>query len=234
MQSTPDTHPSLNELAAIATRAERVTGRRLAKSQCISEAAALRATLCAVAAPRELSDLIAERSAAKLKNAQTKNSRRLEKFALYEAKKAANRVPANHWQAWFDGSTHPNPGECSIGCVLMSPEGLRFTHAARIGYGSSSDAEYGALIRVLAMAAAHQAQHLTVYGDSQVVIGDALSDDVAASPILKNHRLQAQAFMRQFSQLSLRWIPRHKNAEADALSQQAQGARQTDRQVPAD
>ncbi|MFZ6774273.1 reverse transcriptase-like protein [Undibacterium sp. SXout7W] len=39
------------------------------------------------------------------------------------------------------------------------------------------------------------------------------------SAILEPYRLQALALVIQFDYVHIRWIPRHKNSEADALSQ---------------
>jgi ribonuclease HI len=74
---------------------------------------------------------------------------------------------------------------------------------------------------VLEVAVAHGADELTVYGDSRVVIDDLGGPDACAAPALAACRAVAQALAARIPQLTLRWIPRHKNLEADALSQRA-------------
>jgi ribonuclease HI len=125
------------------------------------------------------------------------------------------------WRAWFDGSARPNPGQCGIGAVLRGPAGVAVELARPAGHGNSSEAEYCALIAVLEAALAHGADELTVYGDSRVVIDDLGGPDAFAAPALAACRAVAQGLAARIPQLTLRWIPRHKNLEADALSRRA-------------
>ncbi|MGH8853784.1 MAG: reverse transcriptase-like protein, partial [Telluria sp.] len=62
---------------------------------------------------------------------------------------------------------------------------------------------------------------LAIYGDSQVVIDDVNAPDSASSPLLRSYRDQARSLLARLPGATLRWIPRHKNARADALSQRA-------------
>ena len=79
---------------------------------------------------------------------------------------------AEAWLAWFDGSALPNPGRIGIGALLRGPQGQVVEISRRAGEGSSSEAEYLALIALLEAALLHQPAQLTVHGDSQVVIDD--------------------------------------------------------------
>jgi ribonuclease HI len=63
------------------------------------------------------------------------------------------------------------------------------------------------------------ARGLTIHGDSRVVIDDM--NGQVPSPGLAPLRLQAAALLAQVDGASLRWIPRHRNGAADALSQRA-------------
>ena len=65
------------------------------------------------------------------------------------------------------------------------------------------------------------ADALTVYGDSQGVIDDACATDADGAASLRELRAEAQALMARFPSVTLRWVPRHKNPQADALSQRA-------------
>jgi ribonuclease HI len=132
--------------------------------------------------------------------------------------------PPTAWRAWFDGSAHPNPGACGIGALLTGPAGERIEIARAAGYGNSSEAEYRALIALLEAAVQAGAHGLTIYGDSKVVIDDLNGSDAAAAPSLGQLRQAALALTAQLRGFTLRWIPRHKNSEADALSQQARSA----------
>ena len=127
------------------------------------------------------------------------------------------------WRGWFDGSAHPNPGKLGIGALLLGPNGERIEVSQAAGYGSSSDAEYAALLAVLqaALTVRPAPVQLLLYGDSQVVINDVLATTPAGAKGLETQRATVVALLEQFTDVSLRWLPRHRNGEADRLSQLA-------------
>jgi ribonuclease HI len=96
---------------------------------------------------------------------------------------------------------------------------VELSHSA--GYGNSSEAEYLALIALLDAAVQRGASALAIHGDSQVVIDDVNAPDCAGAPSLQLLRTQARALLARIPGATLRWIPRHKNVHADALSQRA-------------
>lgn len=206
-------------LLAAAFKEEIATSRKLAARTGMPEAEALRATLTQRAGVAGLDQLLDARAAERLRSEHGAAARR----AHAEAALARRRQPAAPvaWHAWFDGSARPNPGRCGIGAVLEGPGALRVELSQASGYGNSSEAEYCALIAVLEAAVAHGAGALAVYGDSQVVIDDVNAPDCASAPALRAYRDQARALLAQLPGATLRWIPRHKNVQADALSQRA-------------
>ncbi|UGQ48301.1 ribonuclease HI family protein [Massilia endophytica] len=125
------------------------------------------------------------------------------------------------WRGWFDGSAHPNPGRLGIGAVLRGPAGEHVEISERAGQGSSSDAEYLALIALLEAAAARGVRELQVAGDSQVVVQDVLMEEEFSAPVLAEHRAKAVSLIAAMGNVALRWVPRHRNGEADSLSQRA-------------
>lgn len=152
-----------------------------------------------------------------------------ERRAVRVARKEAARVlrqarhdgPATPWRAWFDGSARPNPGRCAIGALLKGPGGELVEISQPAGHGNSSEAEYRALIALLEAALRNGAHDLTVYGDSQVVIDDVNGPAHDAAQALQPYRQRALELLAQLRGVSLRWVPRHRNQEADALSQRA-------------
>ena len=209
-----------SRLQEIAYKGERAASRRLAAAESLSDEQALRRTLELKAGKAGLAALVEARSA----DLAAQASRSAARDALREAARArqARRHdgPPSAWRAWFDGSAHPNPGRCGIGARLDGPDGsVEISRAA--GHGNSSEAEYRALIAVLEAAVARGVAGLTVYGDSQVVIGDVTGPDLLAAPALHEYRTHARTLMAQIDGLTLRWVPRHKNTIADALSQRA-------------
>ena len=216
------TDPS--RLHAIAYKGERLASRRLAQRTNISLNAALQATLEQVAGPKGLALLVTERLAVQAAEDARITARSAARSRALAARQMRHDGPATPWRAWFDGSAHPNPGRCGIGALLVGPAGERIEIARPAGYGNSSEAEYLALIALLEAAVGVRAHGLTVYGDSQVVINDVGAAAPSQAQALRELRAQAVALIARIDGVALRWIPRRKNPEADALSQQAVAA----------
>lgn len=220
--------PNLSaSLADAAFHNERVAARRLAAKEGLDEAEALLRVLRQSAAAQglaELDGLLAARARLKQDDAQRRAAKvaaRGEKVADLKARARPAPQPGA-WQAWFDGSAHPNPGRLGIGGLLLGPAGERIEISERAGHGNSGEAEYLALVALLEAALAARPGVLAIYGDSQVVIGDVAGGAGAAG--LEQHRERALDLLAQlgkFGRVTLHWVPRHRNGEADRLSQQA-------------
>jgi ribonuclease HI len=210
----------LQRLEQIAYKSERAASRRLAAAQGLGEELALRRTLELKAGKAGLAALVEERSAARLAETRRSAAREAQREEARARQARRHDGAPSTWRAWFDGSARPNPGRCGIGARLEGPDGaVEISQPA--GYGNSSEAEYRALIALLQAAVAHGAADLTIYGDSQVVIGDVTGTELGAAPVLHDYRSTARALMARIDGLQLRWVPRHKNTQADALSQRA-------------
>ena len=211
----------LDHLLAAANRTELAASRRLALRAQLPLEAALRQTLEERAGAAGLPVLLAERSALRGAEAARVLARSAARAAARTAQRTRHDGAPTAWRAWFDGSARPNPGHCGIGALLRGPHGELVELSRAAGYGNSSEAEYLALIAVLEAAVEHGAAGLTVYGDSQVVIGDVNGDPAAGAPALRTYRERAHALLALLPGATLRWVPRHRNSEADALSQRA-------------
>ncbi|OEZ50237.1 bifunctional RNase H/acid phosphatase [Janthinobacterium sp. MP5059B] len=212
----------LETLLAAAFKSERAQARRLAALEGIAGDAALRRILEQASGSLGLAALLAARLQARAADAQ----RKAQKISDRQQAQAARRVmavPASAWRGWFDGSAHPNPGKLGIGALLLGPNGERIEVSEAAGYGSSSDAEYAALTAVLqaALKVRPPPVQLLLYGDSQVVINDVLGTTPLGAKGLETQRATVVALLEQFTDVSLRWLPRHRNGEADRLSQLA-------------
>lgn len=215
------TPPLFSELAAVAFHTERVRARRLAATNRLGWEQALRATLEAVAGDAGLSPLIADRRASQALDAARRAQKIEARCAAQAAKKRGPAHPPGTWLGWFDGSARPNPGDIGIGALLAGPDGQHLEISRRAGYGNSGEAEYLALIALLEAALPLSPAALLIHGDSQVVIGDAGSPDDDGAAGLEQYRQRARTLMAQLPDVTLRWVPRHKNAQADRLSQRA-------------
>jgi ribonuclease HI len=207
-------------LLAAAFKGELAASRKLAARTGMPEAEALHATLTRQAGVAGLEQLLAARAAERLRGEHGAAARRAHAAAAL-ARRSAVPASAPAWRAWFDGSARPNPGRCGIGALLEGPGGVRIELSRDAGYGNSSEAEYQALIAVLEAAVVQGAATLAIHGDSQVVIDDVHAPDSASAPALRTYRERARALLARLPGATLRWIPRHKNAAADALSQRA-------------
>ncbi|MDB5910131.1 MAG: hypothetical protein JWP34_4245 [Massilia sp.] len=211
----------LNRLISVASKSELTASRQLSRRTGCSPEQALRQTLEAIAGAGSLAQLIDERASRREAEAARAAARDAERAVNLARRKSRHDGPPTAWRAWFDGSAHPNPGECGIGALLTGPADQRIEISRAAGYGNSSEAEYRALIALLEAAVQAGAHDITIYGDSKVVIDDFNGNDAAAAPSLGELRRSALGLSRRLRGCALRWIPRHKNTEADALSQLA-------------
>jgi ribonuclease HI len=211
---------SFADLFDLSYKKERVAARRLVRIAGLSEETALRTVLETAAGDRPLADLLATRRQLLTRAAEKIAARRQTQQAARNRKNMPP-TPADAWLAWFDGSSHPNPGRMGIGGLLQSPDGRSIAEISRAaGHGDSSEAEYLALNAVLEAAVAAQPARLVIHGDSQVVIDDICSKRRPAAS-LTEQRERALRSISQLANVVFVWIPRHKNARADALSQRA-------------
>lgn len=226
--------PSLDELAHAAYKTELVLCRRLMRHSGLAQREALVQVLERRGMP--IAQLLAERARIKADEADRKALHRQQKADALAQKRAREQIgglesaAAEVWLAWFDGSARPNPGRIGIGGLLRNPAGELFEHCAAAGHGDSNQAEYLALIAILEKALALKAAPLIVCGDSRVVI-DSLRSASHAGPLSAYHA-SAWALLAQLPDVTLRWIPRHRNTAADALSQRAFGTLGQEIQAP--
>ncbi|HZX26033.1 MAG TPA: ribonuclease HI family protein [Telluria sp.] len=213
----------MKDAALLAYKSERAASRKLAQRLGISNDEALLRTLTVAAGPLGIDALLAQRRALLDADAARRQAR-AERQALAAEKRRNPDASNSPWCAWFDGSARPNPGRCTIGGVLLGPGGTRIELSQDAGHGNSGEAEYRALIAVLEAAVTAGADGLTVYGDSKVVIDDVTGPAHAAAPSLAPLRARASELLARCGQTQVRWIPRHRNPEADALSQRAAAA----------
>lgn len=125
-----------------------------------------------------------------------------------------------------DGASRGNPGPASYGAVVLSPDGTLIAELYEsIGIATNNQAEYRAIIAALYALAelegnTAESTEVHIQMDSKLVI-----EQLAGRWKIKNLELaklasQAQSLMRQFK-VSLEWIPREENTQADALANHA-------------
>ncbi|MYM67749.1 reverse transcriptase-like protein [Pseudoduganella sp. FT55W] len=220
-------HIEFESLATAAFKGERVAARRLAARSQLSEAQALLQVLTLAAGVAGLTQLLAEREQLRLRDDERRLARRANAAHKLAVRKAGMQ-PVAAWRGWFDGSAHPNPGQIGIGALLCGPDGQRVEISRRAGHGNSSEAEYLALTALLEAAVKMGATELAVCGDSQVVVNDVNLGAARGAKGLEEHRARVVELMSALGAVQLRWVPRHRNGDADRLSQHAIGDRARD------
>jgi ribonuclease HI len=129
------------------------------------------------------------------------------------------------WIAHCDGGAWPNPGAMAVGAVLTSPEGDVHHLSQRLsGIGCNNEAEWRATVCALRCAIDHGAQALKLHTDSTQVRDHLLNPDAPAlPPKLQAWVHEARELADRLTKLTVQWVPRHRNAAADALARQALG-----------
>lgn len=115
----------------------------------------------------------------------------------------------------FDGSSKGNPGAAGSGYVLRleattQVRGFPFGRPA-----TNNEAEYVALLAGLLQARRMAVTHLTVRGDSKLVIEQVLGNWRCRHAHLARWLTKCRALVQQFQAVDLAWIPRDQNARAD-------------------
>ncbi|MFH0130802.1 ribonuclease HI family protein [Variovorax sp. VaC1] len=128
------------------------------------------------------------------------------------------------WVVYCDGSAMPNPGRMGIGAVITAPDGSRRTLSqATHTTGCNNEAELRALTLALQELRARGATAVLAYSDNSILVeqlGAAQARPIARMAALFD---DARALLDSFDHASIRWIPRHRNGEADALARAALG-----------
>ena len=128
------------DLSLIAFHKEKTGARLLATRTGVTESAALHQVLSSVALPGSLSELITKRHQALAQHAARRELCKQQQATAWQRKQTLRWPQTEHWQAWFDGSATPNPGQIAIGAVLKSPDGIHTDIGRSKGIGDSNEA----------------------------------------------------------------------------------------------
>ena len=129
-----------------------------------------------------------------------------------------------HWEAWVDGTALPNPGRIGIGLLLVAPDGTQQALSRAPGRsGCNNEAELRAILLALEHAEAAGARRLTIHSDSRFAVDCLTGRDATQVPRLAELLAATHAAIGRFEAVTLAWLPRHRNAEADRLARAALG-----------
>jgi len=126
---------------------------------------------------------------------------------------------------YFDGACTPiNPGGTgTFGVVLYIGKNMHEMKGVvpLMDNCTNNIAEYSGLLAAFEFALKHGVTHLTVLGDSQLVIRQMSGAYAVRSERLKPLWDKAVKYEKLFEKVSYEWIPRERNTEADKLSELA-------------
>lgn len=128
----------------------------------------------------------------------------------------------------FDGGARRNgqSGPAGAGAIVTDGHGRVVAKAWQYLPGrTNNEAEYAALLLGLQLAARVGAEPLHVYGDSKLVLHQVFGTWKIKAANLLRPRDDARAAVSSMRLAGWEWIPRLKNAQADALANQAMDTR---------
>ncbi len=145
-------------------------------------------------------------------------------MSMTAMKPVSPHVSAGTWLVHCDGSAFPNPGHMGLGATLIAPDGTRHTLSERAGgRGCNNEAEARAMMAALQYAKLLGARKLEIHSDSRVVVDQLTGDGGRPRQRLDALFAELRAQLAGFGSSAVRWIPQHRNSEADALARAAAG-----------
>ena len=121
-----------------------------------------------------------------------------------------------------DGAARGNPGPAAIGATIKDEKGnLLAAISRRLGHTTNNQAEYRAVIAALEQAAKLGARHVEVRADSELVVKQINGQYKVKNAAIRPLYQQVVKLTGRFDSFKIGYIPRAKNAEADALANQA-------------
>jgi ribonuclease H / adenosylcobalamin/alpha-ribazole phosphatase len=118
--------------------------------------------------------------------------------------------------AYFDGGGQA-PGPTVAAAHVEGPGIAPIEECARYPGGTHNTAEWNALILALRLGLRQGVTHLTVRGDSMLVIRQAGGDYRVKAPALKPLHAEAMRLAAEFEHVAFEWVPREENTRADEL-----------------
>ncbi|MBN1814843.1 MAG: ribonuclease HI family protein [Anaerolineae bacterium] len=124
--------------------------------------------------------------------------------------------------AYADGAIGDGQGPSGVGAVLMDGRGrVLCLGNRRERRMTNNEAEYAGLILALELALQLRPQHLDVYLDSAVVVGQMKGECGVHAQALQPWHRKACQLARKLPQVSYAHVPRERNHLADALANEA-------------
>jgi ribonuclease HI len=118
---------------------------------------------------------------------------------------------------FFDGASRGNPGMAGAGCCILDGGEVVWKCAKYLGVKTNNEAEYAALIALLAEACSRGMNEIEIRGDSKLVVSQVNREWKINKPHLRLLAKEAWNLMEGMK-VRLIWVPREENHLADELS----------------
>ena len=139
-----------------------------------------------------------------------------------DAAPEATPSAAAAYRANIDGGSRGNPGPASYGVVIRDPRGEVVAKLKKyIGRTTNNVAEYYGLIAALDYAQQHGIRALRVESDSELLVRQMQGRYKVKSPELRPLFERAHKMAQAFESFRIEHVYRERNAEADALANEA-------------
>ena len=131
----------------------------------------------------------------------------------------AHAVAGGSYTMAFDGCSKGNPGRAGAGAVIYRDQVEIWADSKFVGSNETNNvAEYSGLIMGLHEALRRKIAHLTVLGDSELIIKQMNKQYAVKSANIKAYHDMAASLAKQFSSIQFKHVYRANNTRADELS----------------
>lgn len=133
-----------------------------------------------------------------------------------------------------DGGSRGNPGPAGSGAVVRDEKGKTVLEVSEyLGTTTNNVAEYTAVLRALERLAVHiegktKDAEVSVFMDSKLVVEQMNGNWKVKHPNMKPLAASVAEEVRKFKKVTFAHIPREKNADADALANEAMDRKRRD------
>jgi len=122
---------------------------------------------------------------------------------------------------YTDGASSSNPGPSGIGFVVYKNDKKIFEGSKYIGISTNNRAEYTALIEGLQFLISKNIKEADIFLDSQLVVKQLNGLYKVRDTYIKKLYYRVVPLTKEFKCISIKYIPREKNKEADKLAKSA-------------
>jgi ribonuclease HI len=130
------------------------------------------------------------------------------------------KIEVKYLTGFFDGASRGNPGIAGAGCCILDGGDVVWECAKYLGVKTNNEAEYAALITLLAEARSRGMREIEIRGDSKLVVSQVSRKWKINKPNLMALAKEAWELMEDMK-VRLVWVPREENTLADKLSNRA-------------